>query len=129
MAVAVFERASEMLGWLISKKVPSRNGAFGRSNWQKWTLSALLFGLRIREVYSDFLSVEDGPAGEKKLAETLRKQLKNPTIQKTSIPPLALKGLDTGENPPNLADLVLRFLEAEASENDIELAGGIGRVA
>ena len=47
IAYRVFERAAQMLVWLIHNEVPTAPGAFGRPNWKKWTLSAVLFGLRV----------------------------------------------------------------------------------
>jgi hypothetical protein len=126
MAFIVFQYASQMLDWLINKNVPTAPGAFGRPNWKKWTLAALLYGLRVREVIPDFLSLEDGPTQEVELATRLKEQLSEPEILLTKIPDLALKGIDTGGQQPRLGDLVRRFLEARASKEDLKLAGGIG---
>jgi hypothetical protein len=56
----------------------------------------------------------------------LKEQLLTPEILNTPIPPLALVGINVGPNPPTLSELVLRFLEARATDKDIKLAGGIG---
>ena len=125
-AFRVFQCASQMLDWLINKNVPTAPGAFGKPNWKKWTLAALLYGLRVREVIPDFLSLEDAPAKELELATRLKEQLSNPEILLTKIPKLALKGIDTGSQQPRLGALVLKFLEARASKEDLKLAGGIG---
>ena len=125
-AYSVFECASEMLEWIIQDDVPTQTGAFGESNWKKWTLSAILFGLRVRELHTDFLSLDSGPRKERHLAVKLREQLMKPEILTTPIPPLALAGINVGPNPPTLSELVLRFLEARANDADIKLAGGIG---
>jgi hypothetical protein len=126
IAFRVFQCASQMLDWLINKNVPTAPGAFGKPNWKKWTLAALLYGLRVREVIPDFLSLEDGPAQEVELATRLKEQLSDPEILLTKIPELALKGIDTGRQQPRLGALVRRFLEARASKEDLKLAGGIG---
>ena len=125
-AYGVYECASEMLEWIIQDNVPTKSGAFGESNWKKWTLSAILFGLRVRELHSDFLPLKFGPKKERHLAVKLREQLLTPEILTTPIPPLALAGINVGPNPPTLSELVLRFLEARATDSDIKLAGGIG---
>lgn len=125
-AYNVFECASEMLEWVIQDDVPTQTGAFGESNWKKWTLSAILFGLRIRELQPDFLSLESSPHKERELVLKLKEQLLTPEILDTPIPPLALAGINVGPNPPTLSELVLRFLEARATDKDIKLAGGIG---
>tara|TARA_B110001469_G_C9490630_1_gene245533 strand:- start:91 stop:753 length:663 start_codon:yes stop_codon:yes gene_type:complete len=125
-AFSVFECASQMLDWIINNNVPTVPGAFGKPNWKKWTLAAILYGLRVREVIPDFLSLEDGPACEIDLALKLQEQLRVPSILTTPIPPLALAGINVGPNPPTLGGLVLRFLEARADDSDLELAGGIG---
>ncbi len=122
----VFECASQMLDWIINDCVPTVPGAFGKSNWKKWTLSAILFGLRLREVYPDFLSIETGPKVEQQLAIQLKEQLMIPKILLTKIPEFALKGIEVGDDEPRLGALVLKFLEARADAKDIALAGGIG---
>ena len=137
VAYNVFEKASQMLDWLISNSVPSPRGikVFGKVNWLKWTLSALLFGLRIRELNPDFMRCTKPakksslPDREVRLANRIKKQLAHPKIIETRIPPFALAGLEMGDNPPSLSELVIRFLEAEADESDLKLAGGIGRVS
>lgn len=122
----VFERASQMLEWIIASNVPTVKGAFGDRNWKKWTLAAILFGLRIREIYPDFLSCETGPINERALALKIKEQLQVPSILLTKIPKFALKGIDVGDDEPRLGALVLKFLEARADAKDIALAGGIG---
>lgn len=125
-AYQVFVCASEMLDWISNENVPTAPGAFGKPNWKKWTLAAILYGLRVRELIPDFLSLETGPQKEKNLAAKIQDQLSKPEILLTKIPELALKGIDTGDEDPRLGALVLRFLEARATETDIALAGGIG---
>ena len=137
VAFKVFEKASQMLDWLTSNSVPSPRGiqVFGKAHWLKWTLSALLFGLRIRELNPDFMrctkptNKSSLPEKEVQLANRIKKQLAHPKIIEEPIPPFALAGLDKGDNPPSLSELVIRFLEAEADESDLKLAGGIGLVS
>jgi hypothetical protein len=126
IAFQVFDKASIWLQWHIDKSVPRVSGAFGTNNWLKWTLSAILFGLRIREVFPDFLNPKAGAKDEVELANRIIEQLYNDRIYKTKIPPLALKGFPAGEDPPTLPELIIRFIEAKADDTDIELAGGIG---
>lgn len=125
-AYCVFKCASEMLAWIIQDHVPTQTGAFGKKNWKKWTLLAILFGLRIRELHPNFLSLESGPKKEHHLAVKLREQLLTPIILTTPIPPLASAGIQVGPKQSTLGELVLRFLEARATDSDIDLAGGIG---
>lgn len=115
-----------MLAWIIQDHVPTQTGAFGKKNWKKWTLLAILFGLRIRELHPNFLSLESGPKKEHHLAVKLREQLLTPIILTTPIPPLASAGIQVGPKQSTLGELVLRFLEARATDSDIDLAGGIG---
>ena len=126
VSFCVFERASQMLDWIIADNVPTAPGAFGDRNWKKWTLAAILFGLRIREIFPDFLSLSESPVREQKLAVKLKEQLEVPSILLTKIPKFALKGIDVGDDEPRLGALVLKFLEAKADAKDIALAGGIG---
>ena len=92
------------------------------SNWKKWTLSAILFGLRRRELDSKFMDLDRGDA----LAADVRARLLDPEIFNTPIPPIALAGIEIAGDPPSLPELILRFLEARADETDIAIAGGIG---
>jgi hypothetical protein len=115
-----------MLDWIITDDVPTVSDAFGDRNWKKWTLGAILYGLRIREIFPDFLSFETGPSREREIAVKLKEQLEVPSILLTKIPKFALKGIDIGDDDPRLGALVLKFLEARADAKDIALAGGIG---
>jgi hypothetical protein len=126
VAFSVFECASQMLDWIITDDVPTVSDAFGDRNWKKWTLGAILYGLRIREIFPDFLSFETGPSREREIAVKLKEQLEVPSILLTKIPKFALKGIDIGDDDPRLGALVLKFLEARADAKDIALAGGIG---
>lgn len=121
VALSVFKYANRMLGWLDREK-----GYSGNCNWKKWTLSAVLYGLRVRELKPDFLSLNDGPEEELKLAEEIREKLRRENIHRTVIPKLALRGLRIDGDPPTLPELILRFLEAKADDTDIKIAGGIG---
>lgn len=122
----VLERAVEMLDRIIDHDLPPNNEVFARANWKKWTLSAILFGLRKREVEGDFLDL-DGPESRRKtLALALQKRLRAPEIYNTGIPKLALKEINITGTPPTLPELILRFLEARADDTDVEIAGGIG---
>ena len=53
-------------------------------------------------------------------------ELLTPKILNTPIPPLALSRINVGPKPPTLGELVLRFLEAQATDTYIKLVGGIG---
>lgn len=123
---SVMECAAEMLDRIIHKDLPPRGEVFALNNWNKWTLSAILFGLRKREVNRDFLDLNSGSKEDVKLAKALRQKLRNSVIYKTKIPPLALNGIEISGDPPTLPELILRFLEARADETDIAIAGGIG---
>lgn len=145
-ALGVFRCGSEMLNGFIRGTVPPTGTL--RQNWLKWTLSALLFGLRVREVYPDFLPCKkptvvfdadesDSSAAsvdlydveeEHKLARLLLRRLKHENIYHERIPPASLAGLDRGlrEDAPTLPELVIRFLGSTATESDMIIAGGIG---
>lgn len=134
-AKGVFICGADMLDQFIRGRV-ANTGAL-RKNWLKWTLSALLFGLRVREVYPDFLPVNDPSITnvldselyeEYELVCVLRKRLKHVKIYNERIPPAGLAGLDPGirKGAPTLPELVLRFLNITATDGDLAIAGGIG---
>jgi hypothetical protein len=125
-----------MLNQFIQGTVPPTGTL--RNNWLKWTLSALLFGLRVREVYPSFLPAKDPSVAEVSDSELyeeyelvclLKKRLKHTKIYNEPIPPAGLAGLDVNQraDAPTLPELVIRFLESTATEADMAIAGGIGR--
>lgn len=135
-ALGVFRCGSDMLNQFIQGTVPPTGTL--RNNWLKWTLSALLFGLRVREVYPSFLPAKDPSVTEvldSELCEEyelmclLKKRLKHTKIYNEPIPPASLAGLDVSQraDAPTLPELVIRFLESTATEADMVIAGGIGR--
>ena len=121
LVASVMRCAVELLDRIIEGRLPAPQ-VFGMSNWKKWTLSAILFGLRRRELDSKFMDLDSGDS----LAADVRARLLRSEIFNTPIPPIALAGIEIPGHPPTLPELILRFLEARADETDIAIAGGIG---
>lgn len=119
---SVMARAIEVLDRIIAGERPA--GFFGR-HLKKWTLSAVLFGLRRREIDSAFMDLESGDS----LAKKMKARLRDQKIRQTPIPEIALAGIEIPSDPPSLPELILRFLEARADETDIAIAGGIGLIS
>ena len=125
LAYAVLQCAVEMLDRIIEEKYPKPK-PFGQSHWLKWTLAAILYGLRRRELDHGFLNLDSGNPENQNLAKNLQTRLRDARIYSTKIPDLALKGISVLGVAPSLPELILRFLEARADETDIAIAGGIG---